>query len=76
MGLLGSLGSNLLIGRFRMVLGISCSNAPRLEENGEVVQAVPFGVLELAWRKRRRFKMPINSTIGRDTMSGEFYRSA
>ena len=56
-----------------MVLGISCSNAPRLEENGESVQAVPFGVLELAWRKRRRFKMPINI---RDTMSGEFYRSA
>ena len=31
-----------------MVLGISCSNAPRLEENGESVQAVPFGVLRLA----------------------------
>ena len=56
-----------------MVLGISCSNAPKLDANGESVQAVPFGVLELPWRKRRRFKMSINV---RDTMSGEFYRSA
>ena len=31
-----------------MVLGISCLNAPRLEANGESVQAVPFGILELA----------------------------
>ena len=35
------------MGRFKMVFRTSCSKAPRLGANGESVQAVPFGVLEL-----------------------------
>ena len=35
-------------GPFKTVFRTSCSNAPRLGANGESVQAVPFGVLELA----------------------------